>query len=107
VLFAASFLLSALVQAQADPAAVRALASARYMSVDLEGALDLWNKVGEPKIREIHIHDADRTREAVVVRLAGLEKGQLLTRETFASRRTPSRRRASSAWARWPGRPSS
>jgi hypothetical protein len=53
------------------------------MSVDLEGALDLWNKVGEPKIREIHIHDADRTREAVVVRLAGLENGQLLTRERY------------------------
>jgi hypothetical protein len=78
-----TLLIVALLQARPDPASVRALASARYMSLDLEGALDAWNRIGEPHVRAVHVLDADRTREGVVRRLADLTSGDLLTRERY------------------------
>jgi hypothetical protein len=66
-----------------DPATVRSAASLRYMSLDFTGALDAWNRIGEPHINDVHVHDATRTRESVVRHLAGLDPGDLLTRDRY------------------------
>ena len=47
------------------------------------GALDAWNRAGEPRIDTIDIHGAERTRQPVVVRTAGLQPRQVLTPEVF------------------------
>jgi len=64
-------------------AAARALGDARFADHDVEGALDAWNAVGEPRVRAVRIREARKTPEEVVLRLAGLHVADVLTRARF------------------------
>ncbi|MEO6223602.1 MAG: C39 family peptidase [Vicinamibacterales bacterium] len=72
-----------------DAHARELLATSRYLSGDLLGALDAWTPAGEPRIDAVSVHGADRTRHPVVVSATGLQPRQLLTSEvlTRAERR--------------------
>jgi len=75
--------LSAVRLAPEDAHAWQLLATSRYLTGDLTGALAAWNRTGEPRIDTIDIHGADRTRQPVIVRAAGLQPRQVLTPEAF------------------------
>jgi hypothetical protein len=62
-----------------DADAWQLLAASRFQLGDVMGALDAWNHTGEPRIDTTDIHGADRTRQPVVVRAAGLQPGEVLT----------------------------
>jgi len=66
-----------------DTHARQLLATSRYLSGDVMGALDAWTPVGEPRIDAVAIHGADRTPHPVVVRAAGLQPRQVLTSAVF------------------------
>ena len=59
------------------------VATSRYLMGDLMGALDAWNHRGEPRIDTIDIHGVERTRQPIIIRVAGLQPGQLLTPAVF------------------------
>jgi hypothetical protein len=67
-----------------DEHARELLATSRYLSGDVLGALDAWSKAGEPRIDLINVSGAERTRHPVIVNAAGLEPRQVLTSEAFA-----------------------
>ena len=75
--------LSAVRLAPEDAYARQLVATSRYLMGDVTGALDAWNRAGEPRIDAIDIHGALRTRHPVVVRAAGLHPRQVLTPEAF------------------------
>ena len=75
--------LSAVRLAPDDAYAWQLVATSRYLMGDVMGALDAWNRTGEPRIDTIDIHGAERTRQPVVVRAAGLQPRQVLTPEAF------------------------
>jgi hypothetical protein len=75
--------LSAVHLAPGDAYAWQLVATSRYLAGDLMGALDAWNRTGEPRIDTIDMHGAERTRQPVVVRAAGLQPRQVLTPEVF------------------------
>jgi hypothetical protein len=58
-------------------------ATARYLSDDESGALDAWNRIGEPVIDTVNISGARQTPQPALHRLLGLEPRSLLTRATF------------------------
>jgi hypothetical protein len=60
------------------------LATSRYLSGDLLGALDAWSPAGEPRIDVINIDGVVRTHHPVIVRAAGLQPRQVLTPEAFS-----------------------
>ena len=76
--------LSAVRLAPDDAYAWQLLATSRYLSGDQTGALDAWNRTGQPRIDAIDIHGAERTRQPVVVRAAGLQPRQVVTPEALA-----------------------
>ncbi len=59
------------------------VATSRYLLGDVMGALDAWNRTGEPRIDAITIQGAGRTRQPVIVRAAGLQPRQVLTPAAF------------------------
>ncbi len=63
----------------ASPYTWRLLASSRYLAGDLNGALDAWNRVDEPRVDLVQITGLERTRHAAVAELMTLEAGRLLT----------------------------
>lgn len=69
--------------APADTYAWQLVATCRYLTGDVSGALDAWNRAGEPRIDAIDIHGITTTRQPVVLRAAGLQPRQLLTPEAF------------------------
>jgi predicted double-glycine peptidase len=69
--------------APADMYAWQLVATCRYLTGDVKGALGAWNRTGEPRIDAIDIHGITITRQPVVVRAAGLQPRQLLTPEAF------------------------
>ena len=69
--------------APADAHAREILATSRYLSGDVTGALDAWTPVGAPRIDTVSIVGAERTRHPVVAAAAGLQPRQLLTSEAF------------------------
>lgn len=71
--------LSAIRLAPDDVYAWQLVATARYLMGDLMGALDAWNHSSEPRLDSTTIHGAERTRQPVVVRAAGLQPRQVLT----------------------------
>jgi len=75
--------LSAVRLAPQDADAWQLLAASRFQLGDVMGALDAWNRTGEPRIDTTDIHGTDRTRQPVVVRAAGLQPGEVLTSETL------------------------
>lgn len=66
-----------------DAYAWRLVATTRYLTGNVIGALDAWNHTGEPRVDTIDIHGAERTRLPVVVQAAGLQPRQVLTAEAF------------------------
>ncbi len=72
----------------ADALAARILATALYLGDDPDGALDAWNRVGEPVIDLVNVTGLDRTRYSVAARAMGLEPRTVLTRrELWTARR--------------------
>ena len=70
-----------------DAHAARILATALYLQDDPEGALDAWNRVGEPVIDLVEIAGLERTRYDVAARAMGLRPKQLLTRASLSAAR--------------------
>jgi hypothetical protein len=72
---------------RADPAdahAARILATSLFIEGDLGGALDAWNRLGEPLVELVEIHGLRRTQYAVGVSALGVQPQTLLTREVLA-----------------------
>jgi hypothetical protein len=59
------------------------LATARFMADDLDGALEAWNRVGEPSIDAVTISGAHRSPEPALAHLIGLEPRTILTPNAF------------------------
>jgi hypothetical protein len=66
-----------------DAAAWQLLGTDRYLKGDLMGALDAWNRTGEPRIDTTDVYGAERTRPPVVAGASGLQPPQELTPERF------------------------
>jgi hypothetical protein len=64
----------------ADAHAWRLLATARYISGDQAGALDAWNRAGEPRVDLVSVAGLQRTAHRVVEQVLGIETGSVLTR---------------------------
>ncbi|OFW06781.1 MAG: hypothetical protein A3H96_14040 [Acidobacteria bacterium RIFCSPLOWO2_02_FULL_67_36] len=62
-----------------DVHAWRILATGRYLEGDLHGALEAWNRSGEPLIDLIAVEGLERTRYDVVTRILGLQPRTVLT----------------------------
>lgn len=72
----------------ADQHAWRILATSRFLEGDTDGALDAWNRVGEPILDLVNITGLDRTRYRVVADTLGLRPNTLLrARDLQAARR--------------------
>jgi hypothetical protein len=70
-----------------DAHAARILGTSLYLEDDPEGALDAWNRIGEPLIDLINVVGLERTRYEVAARTMGLAPRQLLTRASLAAAR--------------------
>ena len=70
---------SVLAQDPRDEYAWRLLATSRFVQDDRSGALDAWNKAGEPRVDLIQIDGLTRTTHRAVERVIGAERGVLLT----------------------------
>lgn len=66
-----------------DVYAWQLLGSSRFLLGDAVGALDAWNRAVEPRVDTIAVSGAVRTRPPALVRAAGLEPRQLLTRAAY------------------------
>ncbi len=64
----------------ADAHAWRLLASARYIGGDPPGALDAWNRAGEPRVDAVNVSGLQRITHRAVERLLGIDVGTVLTR---------------------------
>jgi predicted double-glycine peptidase len=66
-----------------DSYAWKLLGTSRFVQDDTDGALEAWNRVGEPRLDLVRIDGLSRTRHPVVERLLGLERGEVLTPHTM------------------------
>ena len=66
----------------ADAHAWRLLATARYVAGDQAGALDAWNRAGEPRVDLVSVAGLQRTSHRTVERVVGIETGAVLTRSS-------------------------
>ena len=62
-----------------DAHAWRILATSRFLEGDLDGALDAWNRVGEPVLDLVNVAGLDRTRYRVAADALRLRANTLLT----------------------------
>jgi hypothetical protein len=69
----------ALARDSRDRHAARILATSLYLEGDQAGALDAWNRIGEPTTDLLDIRGLERTRFRVAARTLGLDPGTLLT----------------------------
>jgi hypothetical protein len=76
---AAQLAARAAARAPDDAHAWRLLASSLYVQDDVDGALEAWNRIGEPQVDLVRVEGLDHTRYAVVERLLDLAPGSLLT----------------------------
>jgi hypothetical protein len=76
--------LSAARLAPDDSYAWHLVATSRYLTGDLTGALAAWNRLGNPHVDTVDVHGAGRIRQPVVADAAGLEPRQVLTAEAFS-----------------------
>jgi hypothetical protein len=67
-----------------DAHAWRLLGTSRYVGGDAAGALEAWNRAGEPVLDLVSASGLQRTAHRAVERLLGLETGQVLTSGGFA-----------------------
>ena len=77
---AASDARRALTKDSGDALAARILATSLFLEDDVDGALDAWNRVGEPVIDVINVTGLERTRYEIAARIMGLERHTMLTR---------------------------
>jgi hypothetical protein len=73
--------------ASQDAQAWQLVAISRYLMGDLTGALEAWNRTGDPRIDTIDIFGAERVPGPVVVRATGLQIRQVLTPDAFGRAR--------------------
>jgi hypothetical protein len=66
-------------RAPQDRYAWQRLATGRYLTGDLTGALDAWNRIGEPRTDVVNVLGAVRTPHAIVVDLVDLPPREILT----------------------------
>ena len=71
----------------ADTYAWKLLGTARFIQDDTIGALDAWNRAGEPRLDVVRIDGLRRTRHRIVERLLNARTGERLTRATFVRAR--------------------
>jgi hypothetical protein len=62
-----------------DAHAWRLLATSRFVQNDRTGALDAWNKVGEPRVDLVRIDGLVRTRQRVVEQMLPVGRNDVLT----------------------------
>jgi len=78
----------ALTKDSSDALAARILATALFLQDDTDGALEAWNRVGEPIIDLINVAGLERTRFDVAAHVIGLKVQTVLTRnDLIAARR--------------------
>ncbi len=77
----------ALAKDPGDPLALRILATALFLDHDPDGALEAWNRTGEPIIDLIKITGLERTRYAVASRAMGLHPQRVLTLDDLRAAR--------------------
>ncbi|MDZ4805286.1 MAG: cysteine peptidase family C39 domain-containing protein [Candidatus Eisenbacteria bacterium] len=68
---------------QEDSHTWRLLAGSRFLSGDIEGALDAWNRVSEPRMDLAHMDGLVRTRYRVVADQLDLSPRQMITPGAF------------------------
>ena len=61
-----------------------AIATARYVGGDLEGALDAWNQMSEPRVRCVNVEGLVRMRRTAIIEYLGIESGEVFTAESLA-----------------------
>jgi hypothetical protein len=76
---AAQLAARAAAQAPDDAHAWRLLAASRFIQDDVEGALQAWNRIGEPQIDVVRVEGLGRTHQAVVQDLLNLAPRTELT----------------------------
>ena len=76
---AAQLAARAIAHAPDDTDAWRVLAASRFILEDPDGALQAWNKLGEPQIDLVRVEGLDRTNQAVVRDLLDLAPHAALT----------------------------
>ena len=59
------------------------LAAARFMAGDVRGALDAWNRVGQPRVRCLNVEGLVRTPRSVVIGYVDTSAGDVLTAGAF------------------------
>jgi hypothetical protein len=80
---AAAFAVEALARDPADTYAWDLLGSSRFLQNDLPGALQAWNRIGQPRLDSIRIDGLSRTRYAVVADALALTPNAVLTNDAF------------------------
>jgi hypothetical protein len=70
-----------------DALAARILATALFLQDDVDGALEAWNRVGEPVLDLINVAGLERTRYAVAARLMDLAPQTMLARNDLTAAR--------------------
>jgi hypothetical protein len=71
-----------------DTHAWRLLGTSRFVQNDAEGALEAWNRAGEPRVDLIRVDGLVRSRQRVVENLLGVDTGSVLSsRSLIAARR--------------------
>lgn len=78
---------AALAEDPHDEQAWRLLATSRFVQDDRRGALDAWNRVGEPRIDLFVIDGLAKTRQRVVEDLLGVPRESVLTHGLFTRTR--------------------
>ena len=78
---------SAIAAGDADAYAWQVLATSRFVQSNRTGALDAWNRAGEPRLDLVRIDGLARTRHPVVEKMLGVQNGDLLTTESFTRAR--------------------
>jgi hypothetical protein len=66
-----------------DAHAWQLLATSRYLTGDVVGALEAWNRVGEPRTDVVSVEGARRTPHAVILEQVRLPPRALLTARSF------------------------
>jgi hypothetical protein len=67
-----------------DAHSARILATSRFLLDDLDGALDAWNRIGEPVVDLVNVSGLERLRYEVAANLMELEPRDSLTSSTLA-----------------------
>ncbi len=70
-------------QSSTDRHAWQILATSRYLNGDFAGALEAWNRVGEPRTNVVEVNGASRTPHTVVLSVVELTPRDVLTADAY------------------------